>query len=450
MKNVCIIGGGIAGLTAAFKLSSQNCKFTLLESSERAGGVIGSSTDQGFLVERGPNSFLNTSANLEEMINSLGLESQRISPSKDASNRFIVKRRKPIALPRGPINFLSTPLFSSLAKARIVAEPFTSNSTDDNESVSDFIKRRLGKEVLNYAVEPFVAGIYAGNPDLLCMKHAFPKLHKMVKENGSILAGILNRISHPGRPHGVFGFKNGMHEFISALQDLFKNNVRYNSRGLAIEPTNGQWLVRWDENGDNTEEVFDAVILSVPLHQLRKFDAPQGLMDSFLEIGKLRYAPISVVAMGYRREQVRHPLDGFGMLVPRCEPFNILGTLFSSSLFPNRAPEGHVLITSFIGGERAPEHLNLEDSSMEYLVQEDLRVLLGAIGTPRFKKVVRYTQAIPQYESDYSGVKETIKNIENTHAGLYLAGSFRSGISVPDTVDSTVDIIEKVEEYLDL
>jgi len=455
MADVGVIGAGIAGLTAAYRLQESNVRVDVLEASDRAGGMIGTDREDGYLVELGPNSLRGASPAFDDLIASLGLDSKVVEANRAASTRYVVRDGAPRPLPMSPWTFLTTDLLSTSAKFRLLGEPFVSSGAeaDIDESVAAFVRRRLGPEVLDYMVDPFVGGIFAGDPDRLSLRNAFERLHEMEAEHGSLFRGLVhaarNRSSDNGSSRGLFSFDAGLQTLPDALADALGDSLHLRTRVEQLRPdASGYSLTVRSGDGAPQTRSYDAVISTLPLHELTAIDFPT---DVDLEpLANVPYPPVSVLALGFREDDVQHPLDGFGMLVPSKEDtFDILGTIFSSTLFPGRAPDGHVLLTTFIGGMRRPELGRVETNALKDRVLTDLNALVGLDGAPTFVRHVPWDRAIPQYLQGYDRVTETLDRLEDAHPGLAFAGNYRQGISVGDALDSGADAAARIRERLD-
>jgi protoporphyrinogen/coproporphyrinogen III oxidase len=448
MKPVAIIGAGITGLTAAFYLKRKGVPVTVFEAGKRAGGAIQSLRQNGFLAESGPNTILETSPKISELIRDLNLESRRIYPNANAKKRFLVRDKKPVAMPSSQAEFLTTKLFSARAKFALAREPFVPPRRDDvEESVAEFVLRRLNREFLDRAVDPFIAGIYAGDPHKLSVRHAFPKLYETEQKYGSLIkgqffgAGEQKKSGEISRRNArMFSFDEGLQVLTGTLAAQLGDSLKLNTPVTKLTQTENGWRVK--TSADEIE--FGAIIFCGTAFKLAELQIePQTAID-FSAFSEIRYPPVASVVLGFRRADVAHPLDGFGMLIPKIENFKILGVIFSSSLFPNRAPENFVALTSYVGGERQPELASLPPDELVKLVCEDLRVLLGANGGPVFKNVALYPKAIPQYNVGYGKFKDLMDEIETKSRGLFFAGSFRGGISLGDSIVSGCNIAEKI------
>ncbi len=448
--SVVVIGGGISGLTTGFLLNQKGFNVTLFEKKESPGGVIRSIEDDGWLVEWGPNTIMANHEKLWDLIENLDLNDQVIQPEGNAAKRYIVKNGKPTPLPDSLLEFIKTGLLSTGAKFRLFKEPFISKSGQP-ESIADFIKRRLGKEVVDYAVNPFIAGVYAGDPKQLSVKHTLSRLYELEQEFGSIVKGAVksagkSKTKSRSNKKGLISFKKGIQQLPLSLSKKVESSIRYNSMVTEIKSKTGRWQVACE--GTAPADQYDAVIYTAPLHQLSTITTEIAQAKLLSELESLRYAPIATISLGFKRDQIQHSLDGFGMLVPEVESFNILGCLFSSSLFRGRAPEGHVLLTCFVGGARNPAHVDLSDEEIKKIVIKDLRQLLGCKGDPVFKHLHRWKKAIPQYEMDYDACLDAIDTVEEHNPGLFFTGNFRNEVSVPGCIQNSYETADRAASFL--
>ncbi len=457
MPNIAIIGGGITGLTAGYHLKKEGVGVTLFDAQDRPGGVIRTTRREGFLAEHGPNSILLTSPLILDLVRELGLEGRVAAPGSAAKNRFIARRGTPLRLPASAGTFLTTPLFSLPAKLRLLREPFIGRSpADAEETLADFVRRRIGKEFLEYAINPFVAGVYAGDPERLSVRHSFPKLHALEQKYGSLIRGqILGSRDRKKRAAageqakneaGMISFDEGLQVLTDTLASRLGDSVR-SGRGVAsMRRTAAGWEVVPDGGGALTG--FDAVLYAGSAHALSGMSVGNGRPANLSSLSEIHYPPVTSLVLGFRKELVGHALDGFGVLIPEVEPFAILGALFSSSLFPGRAPEGFVTITCFLGGTRRPESAAGETGEIVETALRDLRKLLGVRGEPAFVHRAFYQKAIPQYNVGYGRYLEEMAGAERDLPGLFLAGNYRDGISLGNSIVSGHDVAARILTYL--
>jgi protoporphyrinogen/coproporphyrinogen III oxidase len=465
MSNVAIVGGGVTGLVAAFELQRRGVPFTLFEATDRVGGVIQTHRERGFLAEDGPNTLLETSPKITGLIESLGIEPRRWYSDPTNKKRFIVRGGRPCAMPASPVQFFTNRFFSWSAKLALFKEPFIKASPPDvEESLAQFVKRRLGQEFLDYAINPMVAGVYAGDPERLSVKHAFAKLHALEQKYGSLIKGQLQGGRERKRRNEVakdrakmMSFDEGLQVLTDALGAAVKANTLLNTPVATIQQVEGGWALAGTAGllppgaadgpgGGKVVAPFTHVLLTSPAHRLAglRIDSPAG--GDLRLLGEIVYPPVTSYTMGFKREEVAHPLDGFGVLIPKVEQRNCLGTLFTSSLFADRAPAGRVTLTSYIGGMRAPELALRPLGEIRKLVMTDLRELLGVRGEPVWEHVKQWPKAIPQYEVGYGRFKDFMDGIERTHAGLLFAGHYRDGISLSDSVLAGFKAAERVAD----
>ncbi len=478
-RSVVVIGAGITGLVAAYELKRLGVTVTLLEASGQAGGAIGTSLADGFLAEHGPNSFV-TSAPVELLIERLSLDDDVVESNAIANRRYIVRGGKLVPFPMTPIAMLTTPLLSLRAKLRVLLEPLVRRRPDNaDESIASFVRRRLGPEVLAYAVNPFIAGIFAGDPEELSMAHAFPRVFALEREYGSLSRGFMQSrrdaynarraaaraAEHADAPTDnaeraaeaaalapvqprLISFRDGLQTLPDALAAALGSTLKLSTPARLLHRAEERWVIESGHDGAVRAQAVDAIVLAAPAHALTAMELPAEIRRHSHPIEQVEYPPVSCITLGFRREDVAHPLDGFGVLVPAAEKRQLLGALFSSTLFPERAPEGHVAITVFMGGGRDPQLARRGTDELVRLVRTDLRDLLGVRGEPVFAKHVYWPRGIPQYAVGYEVVKDAADATEAANPGLYVTGNFRNGVSVGDCIASGQEAAQKVAAYL--
>jgi protoporphyrinogen/coproporphyrinogen III oxidase len=455
LKSVAIIGAGITGLTAAFYLKRSGIPVTVYEASGRVGGVIQSLRQDGYLAEFGPNTLLETSPKISQLVRDAGLQSRRLDPDPKAEARYVVRYRRPIEMPGKPLGFFTTGLFTLGAKLAVVREPFIPRRRDGaEESIAQFVVRRFNQEFLDHAIDALVAGIYAGDPQKLSVTHAFPKLKALEDNYGSMIKGQLfggrerkkrGEVAKDRAPK--FSFDEGLQVLPDVLAQQLRDSLRLNTAISKITQTGESWTVMG--NGPNEFEAeHSAVIYAGTAFKLAQLKIESRAPINLAPLSEIRCPPVASVVLGFRREDVTHSCEGFGMLIPRVEGFKILGTIFSSSLFPNRAPAGHLALTSYVGGERYPELASLPPEKLYELVCEDLRVLLGVKGKPTFQHTVFYPRAIPQYNVGYGRYRTLMTEAETKASGLFLAGHYRDGVSLSDSIVSGCHVVERVKNFV--
>jgi oxygen-dependent protoporphyrinogen oxidase len=449
MGRTIIVGAGLCGLVAARTCRDEGGGVLVLESGGYPGGVIRSELRDGYLIEHGPNSLALRAGHAPDYLEQVGLLEDAIEANPEANKRFIVRGGQPVAVPSSASSFITSSLFSTLGKLRLLLEPLLPRgSARKNESVADFFMRRLGREVRDYAANPFIAGVYSARPETLVLRHAFPAIYELEGKHRSLMLGGIKaakRRKREGLPKTrLVSFKKGLAELPNRLAEELGNDLRLNAPVRKISRDGDTWRVAFEEAGKRKEERANRIVCSVPAHALESIEW-EGLAesDSLKTLASAHHYPIAVVQLGFPREDVGHPLDGFGFLVPEKENLRILGTLFSSTLFPERAPEGHVLLTTFVGGERQPDLTEKSDEELYELVLEELQGLLEVRETPTFRNLVRWPKAIPLPDSGQDDRLAAAKRLQDANPGLILSGSHLTGVSLPACLEGTESLLSE-------
>jgi protoporphyrinogen/coproporphyrinogen III oxidase len=439
-QHVVVVGAGISGLTTAFWLRQSGIAVTVLEQDVVPGGTMRTRHEEGWLIETGPNSALETTPVFGEMFGLLGIAGERQYASESSNNRYILRNGVLHSLPMSPLAFLKSRLWTTPAKFRLLAEPFIGRGTRE-ETIAEFVERRLGREFLDYAINPFVAGVFAGSPEHLSVRAAFPKLYALEEKYGGLINGMIKGARERKQRTEVakdrakmFAFKNGMQTFPDAIVRSLELAVQCGCAVGRIARTHGgTFRVGCTLSGKTIDLEADAVVLSTPAYAAAPILHPLAPKLANM-LSSIYYPPVAEVFLGFREEQCPRPLDGFGYLIPAKEQRKILGTIWSSAIFPDRAPAGHIALTSFVGGSRQPELLELDDAGLLSVVTAELGSLMGMRGEPVFTRIIRWDRAIPQYNLGYHHVVEAIEDLEREVPGLYLCSNFRGGIAVGDCV----------------
>jgi protoporphyrinogen/coproporphyrinogen III oxidase len=450
MAAIAIVGAGLTGLTTAYRLKQRGARVVVYEASDRIGGCVKSERRDGYLAELGPSSLAAPSGPIAGLLSDLGLEASRVTASSAARNRYVVRRGRLVRLPMSPAELLTTRLLSNVAKLAIFGEPLVEASDSPlEESVAAFVRRRFNQEVLDYVVNPFIAGIFAGDPEQLSVRHAIPKLHALERTHGSVMKALVQmmkarRVTGQG-PESVISFRGGLQEIPDALGREVNIEVRLRAPVTQLRVGPRGWTVG---AAFQTPELFDAVVYAAPAHSLDEIDLDLVAAERLSTLSSILHPPVAVLALGFRREQVTHALDGFGFLTPEVERRRVLGVIFSSSLFPDRAPAGHVMLTAFVGGTRDPDFVQADPHTLTARVLDDLRPLLGTRGEPTFRAVQVWPKAIPQYVLGYGRFKEIAHDVERRNPGLVLAGTYRDGVSIGDAISSGEQAAARIAELL--
>lgn len=449
MKTTAIIGAGPTGLSAAYALHKNGHAVTVFEKNPHIGGAVRTSIEDGYLTELGPNTLMLNDLRIQNLIKELGIENEIIEADHSSAKRFVIKGGKPVALPSSPKNLLSSKAISFTAKLRLLREPFLKKySGEADESFADFVRRRLGKQMLDYAAGPFVSGIYAGDAEKLSFRHAFPRLHKIEQAHSSIIKGFIKqkKLAKQGKGDSnnlakrkIISFKNGMQTLPTAIANtLPRDSILTETNITKIEQIKGdqpQWQITWqDKSGNEQNQILENIIIASPAHTLDQLGLPNEIISQLTQTTGIYHPPVASVLLGYKKEQITHPLDGFGMLASLPEKSPVLGALFTSTLFPNRAPDGHVTINVMIGGALTPELALKEENELIENAHGELNKLLGISGSPTYQKLTVWKKAIPQANLGYQAVLDELNQVETTFPGLHLAGNYRGGISLPDSI----------------
>lgn len=458
-KNIAIIGAGITGLSAAYYLQQAGHSAVIFESSDRIGGAIQTSEKDGFLYEHGPNTLMVNDRRVSNLIDLAGIRSKVLVANKAADKRFIVHEGKLNTLPSSPFGFLTSSLFSFKAKMRVLKEPFLPQRPADagSESFANFVRRRLGPEILEKAAGPFVNGIYAGDPNRLSTRHAFPHLYQLEQKHGSLFKGIMKISRETKKGKGdpnrlstreIISFKEGMETLPKGIATILEDGTLFlNTKldGISYNEKTKRWHIDWKiNNGTIGQGSFSDVIITVPAHKLGDLPLEEKVLEAVSKVPHLDYSPVASMMLGFKKNQVKHPLNGFGMLNSLSEKSKMLGALFSSTLFPGRAPNDCVSINVMLGGSRTPEHGHMSESAMKASAMDEIRRLLGIEGNPIFSNVLKWEKAIPQLNLSYSSVLKQMEKCERKFSGIHFAGNYRGVISVGDCIISGIKLTKKI------
>ncbi|MEN2995026.1 MAG: protoporphyrinogen oxidase [Thermodesulfovibrio sp.] len=441
-----IVGGGISGLSLAYFLLKKNPQLDLriIEAEKKVGGKIVTENISGFLCEGGVNGFLNNKLSTLSLASELNIEP--IKGSDNSKVRYLLIDGKMTKVPENPIKFFLSPILSISGKIRMLKEYFVAPVKEHtDETVESFVTRRVGREFYEKLIDALSTGIYAGDPSKMSMKSCFSKVYWLEKKYGGLIRGLIalrkERKDVKVQPSVVLmSFKTGMAELVYSLECNLSSKIIKGNRVIGITKQNSYYSV-YLENGDIFES--EKVVLSCPAYETAEI--LKELNKEISDILKtIPYPPLSVVAFGFKKEQIGFGTSLYGFLIPYREKRKILGTLFDSSIFPNRAPEGYVLLRSMIGGRRAPELAMLSDENLTETVLRELKSILNIKGDPEFVKIFRWEKAIPQYELGHEDKLNRIDTILNKFPGLYLTGNAYRGVSVNDCIENSLKLAEKI------
>ena len=454
MKKVIIIGAGISGLSTAWLLRAKalaadvELDITLLEKEQRVGGKIRSIKEDGYTCEWGPNGFLDSKPQTLELCRAIGVESNLHRSNDNARKRYIYSGAELHRLPDGAASFLKSRLISWPGKLRLALEPtpfIAAAPVGLDETLAAFGRRRLGSEALDKLIAPMVSGIFAGDPETMSLVSCFPRIAELEREYGGLIRAMImlarkkrreqaagKVVSSAAGPGGVLtSFREGIQYLSDALAKSLGAIVQPGSHVVALEKGHSvQYRLRCS---NNSEHEADIVIIASPAFaasdMLARLDPA---MTSIL--CQIPYASMTVVCLGYDRDRISHPLDGFGYLIPRKEGRNTLGTLWDSSMFENRAPQGKVLLRSMMGGACFPEYVRLSDDDVVARVRGDLKQVMEIDAEPSFVRIFRHPEAIPQYTVGHGMRLSALEELLKAHPGLILTGNSYRGIGLNDCV----------------
>ena len=428
-----VLGAGPAGLAVASALAERGGRVAVVEPSPRHGGAVRSAVEEGWTVELGPHTLQLETEGDAALMDRLGLASALLEADLGSARRFIAWQGRLHGLGPSPLSLLRSDLLSPGGKLRLLSEVFRPRGGGEGETLQAFAERRLGREAAERLVDPMVAGIFAGDPGRLVTEHALPSLHRLEQEHRSVLLGLARR---KGPARRIVSFRGGLARVTDALAArLPAGALRLGAQASLLRPARAGWDVAWREaDGSVAGARVRHVVVTAPPWQWAAlpFEAPLAALLREAEL--VETPPVALVVRGYDRGQVEHPLDGFGLLVPRAERREAMGVLFPGSVFPSFCPPGKVLLSTFVGGARSPGLARLDDGALGALVDRELGSMLGARGAPERQWVARWPRAIPQYTHTHGRLLGAMAEAEASLPGLAFLGCFRGGVSLMSTL----------------
>ncbi|MEY2726523.1 MAG: Protoporphyrinogen oxidase [Planctomycetota bacterium] len=482
---IAVIGGGISGLAAAHRLLSlqPNCHVTLFECSRRLGGIIRTEEADGFLMELGPDSFITNKPAAITLCEELNYLPQLTSTDARYRRSLVLSKGRPLPVPDGfmlmapekPLALLKSPVLSIAGRLRLLAEFFIPpKPANADESLASFVRRRFGSEALDRLVQPLVGGIYTADPERLSLKATLPRFLEMEASHGSIIRACLAQRRAPRTPdqkpdaaagsgarYGLFAAPaHGLGDLVAALEQFLRKcpsmHFQLGTPVLKVTPTPQSTTsqsapphtstppLRWQlQTASHTAE-FDAVIITLPAWAAAEILDEQQLTDLRYALKTIPYASSAIVVSGHQLADFTHPMDAFGLVIPAIEKRQILAVSFSSRKFQNRAPDGHIVLRTFLGGAMQPEILQLDNQAILNAVNQELTQIFGMKREPLFAEVVRYPNAMPQYEVGHADRIARIEKHLAACTGLRLAGSGYYGVGIPDSIASGRSAAEHV------
>ena len=438
-----VVGGGISGLVCAYALLNLGVDAQVLEASRHAGGLIASERRDGFLLEMGPQSFSGTAA-LRSLCAELGIADQLVEAPTQAP-RYVLIDSALKAVPLNPAAMLTSSLLSPHTKWRIARDAFgTTRAPLEDESVAAFVRRKFGEQLLDRLVGPFVSGIYAGDAEHLSLRSAFPQLHEAEKSAGSVIRGTMRAAKArkgPREKPTLLTFQDGNETLVRALAARIGSSFRQGVEVVGIcarrEARAVGFELRIRQTGTEEIIIADRLILATPADVagtlLRDVNAAFEPV-----LAGIDYAPVAVVSLGYNRQDIGHSLEGFGFLAPRASGLRVLGSVWNSSLFPGRAPAGHVLLTSFLGGATNPGAAALSEKDLVDLVHREIAPVLHIHGAPAFSHVQVYPRALPQYNIGHGERLMALERLRGELSGLFFVGNYLRGPAIGSCVELSI------------
>jgi protoporphyrinogen/coproporphyrinogen III oxidase len=465
MTRIAVIGAGISGLATAHAIerlavpAGLEVETLVLEKEPRTGGKIWSIHDEGFLCEWGPNGFLDSKPMTLELCDRLDIRDRLLRSDDNARKRFIYSEGMLHRLPENGPSFLKSRLISWPGKLRLACEPLIPARRDGaDETLADFARRRLGHEALDKLIAPMVSGIFAGNPETMSLQSCFPRIHQLEQEYGGLIMAMVKlakqkkaerkagkEVASAAGPGGVLtSFVGGIQELTDRTAASLRGTVRTGATVVEIVRKDGGFELRLADGATIDAEV---VVSAAPAYAVAEmvagFDRElKQLLDG------IPYATMNVVCFGYAREKIACDLDGFGYLIPKKEGKSILGTLWDSSIFPNRAPEGRVLLRSMMGGATNPGAIDLAESEVKARVMVDLQEIMGIGAEPDFVRIFRHEKAIPQYLAGHSQRLLALAARHTANPGLFLTGNAFYGVGLNDCVHAANQVAGQVTDFL--
>lgn len=455
MEEIVIIGAGITGLSTAYWLKKDGFKVKILEASNQVGGNIKTEKHQNFVFDTGPNSGLETTPLIKQIVDELNLQDEFVYANKESNKRYILRDNVLHPLPMNPKDFITTRLFSTSGKFRVLLEPFIGKSKDGYyQSVAEFVRRRLGQEFLDYAINPFVSGVFAGDPENLSVKSAFPKLYRLEEVYGGLFKGMIKgakerkqRAEKSKQSAAMFSFRNGMSVLTNRLGEFLKDEILLNHKLTKVQKVDDRILINAVEDGN--EKVFEtkSVLFTIPAYStaeiLRELD---GYLHNHLIT--IYYPPVLVLNVIYRKDKIGQPLDGFGFLIPEKEKKSFLGAIWNDSIFPNRGDQDFASFTIFVGGARQAKIFENDLNELINQVLSEFEQIMKITIKPESIKYKFWEKAIPQYSLGYIEKENAINQFEKNNKGIFLGGNYRGGISVGDCIKNSKIHFERLANFV--
>lgn len=449
MKDVVIIGAGIAGLTAAYELSKDSVDFHVIETSDRVGGNIKTKKVDGFSIEEGPYTLTSSGKDVLGLVSELGLDESLVEAKSESKNRYIYHQKKLIPVPMSPKELYKTELLSSDGKKTLLEEFFISK-VDKEETIEEFVSRRFGREVLKNLVQPFLCGVYAGDVKKLSANAVFPKLKEIESKFKSVLIGLpLSKgLQFKKDKHTIYSFKEGMEQLPKEIYKRIQKRVSLSVSKIEVVRAKDYFVVTYEVGGKTISYTTNAVLFATPAYTVLNYSHLLPNKKS-IELFETEYLPLATVSQIVDKSKVKTKLDGFGYLCTKEPHRKLLGTIWTSSIFPQGNDKA--LLSSFIGGAYFPKVASAKESEVKNQVSKEVAEILK-ISKPSELKTINYKlypKAIPQYYLGHGERVSEVEKIMDSEYGLFFTGNYLYGISINDTVKTSKKMVNKIKVFLE-
>jgi oxygen-dependent protoporphyrinogen oxidase len=453
---IAILGAGISGLATAYWLTKAGFYLTVLEKNDVPGGSMESTRIDGYLFDRGPNSGLETTPLIQTLVEELNLKEEMVYANPIGDTRYILRGGVLHPLPMRAIPLLRSKLFSLAAKFRLLKEPLIGRSADGYyQSLAEFVERRLGSEFLDYVINPFVSGVYAGRPEDLSVHSAFPKLYELEEKYGGLIKGTIRsvrerkkRAEKSKQSAKMFSFKHGMQTLPKSIAAKLGSRVSFLNDVVGIQKVDEGFEIQYNHAGTGVKTLLaKSVISTIPAYTASKLF--QGIApEAARHFDAIYHPPVMVILAGFKKNQIKRNLDGFGFLIPEKENMNFLGAIWSSVLFPARSPMDSEAFTIFVGGARNPEIIKQDHETLVKKAVNEFQEVMRILGEPDFIAHRFWSKAIPQYNIGYIEHERYFDELEKQIPGLFVSGNFRGGISVGDCIKNSELVAKKAMSFI--